>query len=104
MCFSISLLRISGPWQTVDSQKSKVRSKDIDHGLAGWEHSFAEQEQRMKSVAAFLGSVLHGIPERHPPLAFEFGQLNPLDRRVVPRTGVDRQPWQEHGRYEILYV
>ncbi len=81
------------PRQNAESTTLKTRSKDIDDGFAGREHPFAEQEQRIKSVAAFLCSVsLHRIPERHPPLAFELGQLNLLNRRVVLRAGADRQP------------
>jgi hypothetical protein len=72
------------PRQNAESTTLKTRSKDVHDGFAGREHLFAEQEQRIKSVAAFLCSVsLHQIPERHPPLAFELGQLNRLDRRVT---------------------
>jgi hypothetical protein len=53
------------PRQNAESTTLKTRSKDIDDGFAGREHPFAEQEQRIKSVAAFLCSVsLHRIPER----------------------------------------
>ena len=104
-CPTASPLRSAMPGRMPRAPRLRLGQTDIDDGLAGREHPFAEQEQRMKSVSAFCVQFPStGSPSDTPPLAFELGQLNLLNRCVVLRADVDRQPRQEHGWNEIPYV
>src|ERR1700740_1072522 len=105
-CLSNSLpLDQQGPGRTPRAPHSRLGQKISTMDSHVGNSRSLNKNSESSPVAAFLCSVsLNWIPERHPPLAFELGQLNLLDPRVVLRAGVDRQLRREHGWNEFPYV